>query len=257
MLPAMLLIVTALAEELETVLNLFSRREKCRHSGVTVWRCEHRAGNAWAARLGAGPARSAAALHRIGIALKPARVLNLGYAGALDPELKQGNLVAVDRAYLLAEDGKCADPAALAPEGCWPLAGADEMVAAARNAGLSARPGSAVTSYSVVGDPGDKRALFDRFGAAIVDMETAALARVAFSLGIPMSCVRAVSDDAQDDFLAFLSGNTPASRARRLMQAAASGGWLRRWGQWRERSLAARQSLGRVLASFLDCKNEE
>jgi hypothetical protein len=122
---------------------------------------------------------------------------------------------------------------------------------------LTARQGSAITSWSIIGTPEHKQILFARFGAAIVDMETAVLARVASSMGIPLGCVRAVSDDARDDFLAFLSGDPSAGALRRAVQAAAARGWLRRYRRWRDQSQEARRSLCRVLASYLDREHRE
>jgi adenosylhomocysteine nucleosidase len=248
----MLLIATALAEELQTVLNLCSRRRKIRCGRVPVWTGVRAGATVHLLKLGAGPARSAATLERALTGLRATSVLVIGYAGALDPDLKQGELVVVERAHLLAEELQNVSVSEISLASSWQLAGADELFILAHGAGLAVRRGTALTSSSIIGVPEHKRVLFQRFGAAIVDMETAALARVASTLAIPLSCVRAVSDEADDDFLATLAYDPACGSLRRVAKMLAAGGWLRRYSQWRERSLAARQSLSRFLACYLD-----
>jgi adenosylhomocysteine nucleosidase len=252
MLPSMLLIATALTEELEIVLNLCSRRRKVRGLGISVWEGVRGEKSLHVLKLGAGPARAASALERALAGIKAAHILNIGYAGALDPDLKQGELVAVDEAALLSEKTWGAPLGELELGECWPLASSKELCSMAHAAGLPIRRGSALTSFCIIGAPSHKRLLFQKFHAAIVDMETAALARVAHSAAVPMSCVRAVTDEADDDFLATLTYAPADGSFRRAAKTLAAGGWLRRYSQWRERSLAARKSLSRFLACYLN-----
>jgi len=248
----MLLIATALAEELQTVLNLCSHRRKIRCGGVPVWVGVRAGVTLHVLKLGAGPARSAATLKRALTGLRVTSILIIGYAGALDPDLKQGELVVVERADLLAEEPQNVSVGEINLAGSWQLASADELFILAQGTGLAVRRGTALTSSSVIGVPEHKRVLFQRFGAAIVDMETAALARVASTFAIPLSCVRAVSDEADDDFLATLSYDPACSTLRRVAEILAAGRWLHRYSQWRERSLGARQSLCRFVTCYLD-----
>lgn len=252
MLPSMLLIATALTEELEIVLNLCNRRRKMRGLGISVWEGVRGEKSLHVLKLGAGPARAASALERALAGIKPAHILAIGYAGALDPDLKQGELVAVDEAALLSEKTWGAPLGELELGECWPLASSKELCSMAQAAGLPIRRGGALTSFCIIGAPRHKHLLFQRFQAAIVDMETAALARVAHSAAVPLSCVRAVTDEADDDFLATLTYAPADGSFRRAAKTLAAGGWLRRYSQWRERSLAARQSLSRFLACYLN-----
>jgi adenosylhomocysteine nucleosidase len=250
----MLLIAAALAEELETVLNLCARRRKIRCGGVPVWTGIRAGATVHLLKLGTGPARSAAALQRALADLRATSILVIGYAGALDPDLRQGELVVVERAHLLAEELRNVPLSEISLGSSWQLAGAEELFTLARGAGLTVSRGTALTSSSIIGVPEHKRVLFQRFGAAIVDMETAALARVASTLAIPLSCVRAVSDEADDDFLAALAYDPACGSLRRVAKMLAAGGWLHRYSQWRERSLAARESLSRFVTCYLDGK---
>jgi len=252
MLPSMLLIATALTEELEIVLNLCSSRTKIRGLGISIWEGVRGKKSLHILKLGAGPKRAASALERA-LAFMPAeRILIIGYAGALDPDLRQGELVAVEQATLLSDKTWGAPLTQLELGESWPLDSSKEICSMAHAAGLPIRCGSALTSFCVIGAPSHKHFLFQRFHTAIVDMETAALARVAHSVAVPMSCVRAVSDEAGDDFLATLTYAPADGSLRRAAKTLAAGGWLRRYSQWRERSLAARQSLSRFLTCYLD-----
>ncbi len=252
MLPSMLLIATALAEELETMLSLCSSKRKTRIDGVPVWTGTRGNRTFSALKLGVGPVRSAAALERALPALKARGVLVTGYAGALDPALKVGELIVVDHARLMidAPRGAALGDAQLGPE--WPLAGTEDLFGAARTSGLAVRRGTVITSPCVIGAPEQKRILFQKFHATILDMETAALARVASSFGVTLSCVRAVTDVAEDDFLAAFVYDPHAGSMRRAARFIAAGHFLDRYGQWRERSNAARHALRRFFGCYMD-----
>jgi adenosylhomocysteine nucleosidase len=252
MLSGMLLIVAALAEELATGLNLCGRREKRRPAGIPVWTGIHRGRTLRFVKLGMGPGRSAATLECVLGALETSVILSFGYAGALDPGLKVGELVVGERADLLSQASRDASLDSLGLVGSWPLAAPDELFRLAQASGLPAHRGGVLTSPWVMGAPEHKRILFARFHDRIVDMETAALARVAAAASIPLQCVRAVSDSADDDSLSFLSYDPAAGPFQRAARGIAAGSWLKRYGHWREGSAAARRSLGRFLTCYLD-----
>jgi hypothetical protein len=52
-----------------------------------------------------------------------------------------------------------------------------------------------LTVPRLVGDPTEKRRLGEEHGAAVADMESAAVARACQAKGVPFGCVRAVSDE--------------------------------------------------------------
>lgn len=255
MLSTMFLVAAALAEELEPALNLCSRRSKIRRSDVPMWLGARGDASLHLLKLGVGPVRSAGVLRQVLTELKVTGILIIGYAGALDPALRFGDLVVVERADLLAQEswGKPLEEIRLGSG--WQLAWTDELVRAAQAAGLPVRRGAALTSPGIMGAPEHKRVLFQKFQAAIVDMETAALACVAAESAVPLGCVRAISDEAGDTLFASLSYDPRGGAVRCAARTLADGHWLRRYRQWRERSLAARQALGKFLACYLDSRH--
>jgi adenosylhomocysteine nucleosidase len=115
-------------------------------------------------------------LHLIGIrarylpVLDPERVRCIvlaGFAGALDPSLRVGDLVVTEGANVLQDSHLC-------------------------------RFGSIHTSGHIVSTPEEKAGLFARTGAVAVDMEHGIVREYARSLGVPFVAVRAISDAAGD-----------------------------------------------------------
>ncbi len=207
----MLLITAALAEELQVVLELCPPNGHLAIQGVRGWKAARGSLPIVALKTGMGPARAANSLKLFLSTERPARILVLGYGGALDPSL----------------------------------------------AGLPAKQGAILTSGFIIGGAEQKLLLREKFHASIVDMETAALAQVAAQFAIPMACVRAVSDRVQDDFLAPFSYEPSLSLAARAMRILVAGNWVRRHGQWRENTTAARRSLRRFLAIYLGMTSDD
>jgi len=151
-------------------------------------------------RTGAGTRRAQATARRLAPA--PRRpVAVMGVAGGLRPGLAPGHLVVADR--VLRADGSVA-----ATMGSAPL-----LAAALARAGLQASVGTVTTSDRLV--HGRRRQALAAGGAAVVDMESAALATAGWDG--PLAVVRAVSDTADRELLspALLSGGWRALAALR------------------------------------------
>lgn len=181
-------------------------------------------------RTGVGPARAAAALsRRLGEPPRPALIVSSGFAGALSPGLARHS-PATARA-LLDESGVALP---LPPGQLWLAPGAApcELIAA-----------------SAVVRADERRA---RAGAAaLVDMESLALARLADAAGIPFAVLRIVTDTPAAPFPPFvnrigaaLSAHRPRSRVAHA--AGAISGALRSPGPalaFVRASLEARRAL--------------
>ena len=248
----MLFIAAALAEELRVALDLCSARVEPGYPGVSVWKGSRNGKEIHFLKTGAGPNRSAVRLERLLACCKPSQILLAGYAGALDPSLKIGDLVVIRAASSFGEQESALTLEQTPLTGSWELGRSQELFQLGKNAGLRISLGETLTSPHIIGEPGQKRTLRRRFHADVIDMETAALARVSLSRGVPLSCVRAVTDEAADTFLAPFSyepGSTLAGRGLRLL---AAGSWPSRYGEWKERAATARESLRQFLTWYLD-----
>jgi len=219
-----LLIVAALEEELRPAIESLRLYEK--EAGRPARTGRHAVeGRVRFLRTGVGPGPASRSLRR---ALEKGRtngVLITGYAGALDPGLRVGDLVTAQRATLLSREGGVRET--------WAMWAPDFLLETAKAAGLNAFRGDIATSHVPVVDPGQRSLFFDRFGAAVVDMETAALARVAAGLHVPVACVRVVTDEATD---IFEPGSPESHRSS--------------W--WEQRTVVARQSLSAFFATFFE-----
>jgi nucleoside phosphorylase len=248
MLRDMLMIAAALEEELETAKFFCSDVTKIENDKTKLWQAVRNNATVGFVRTGVGPKRSAARLEEALNITKPDQILVIGYAGALDPGLRLGSVVAVEKAIALSEDPPGWEH--VQAEGEFDLANCSGFHSAAAAAGLIAHTGTVLTSFHVLGHPEHKRLLHERFHAAIVDMETAALARVAQAKKIPLRCIRVVSDEAEDNFLAPFSYD-PATgiptRAKQLMEM----GMLETYRQWKSNASMAKDRLRSFLAHYL------
>ena len=110
----------------------------------------------------------------------PGVVYSVGFAGALEPGLKVGEII-VARRVLNAADGSSVET------------GTGEGV---------------LVSFNSVASPEQKAKLADSFGAQAVDMEAAAVAQAAQARGVRFAAVKAISDEsnfalpAMDKFVA-------------------------------------------------------
>lgn len=109
-------------------------------------------------------------------------LVSWGTAGALSPSLRSGEL-------LLPEVIRGADGRSL------PVDGPSRERLMKRLAGMAAiRGGELLQCEAVIRTPADKTHLFTTTGAAAVDMESAAIAAVAATAGVPFLAVRAILD---------------------------------------------------------------
>lgn len=160
-------------------------------------------------RTGIGMRRAARRLAHALARTNPSVILVTGYAGALDPSLQAGDIVIARRVSTVARGG--------APV-FWDLAACEELERAARAAELRFHVGDIMTWPRPVGRAAAKARLFRAFRAAAVDMESAALARIAAARGIPLGCVRAVSDRACENLaLGLLLPRAGVAAARRSL----------------------------------------
>jgi adenosylhomocysteine nucleosidase len=110
---------------------------------------------------------------------RPSRIILSGFAGALHPDWRAGDLV-IARNLSSGEWLERIGEVALAP---------------------GVRIGELFTAGEVIDSPRAKAGLRARTGADAVDMESAALHRTATDAGIPLLTIRSISDDAHSDLV--------------------------------------------------------
>ncbi|MGE0213790.1 MAG: hypothetical protein AB7S41_19040 [Parvibaculaceae bacterium] len=111
-------------------------------------------------------------------------LMSFGYAGAIRSGLRRGTIIIADQVQ--TEDGE--------------LFSSDADWRGELERSLASRAGVTVGSFLSLGQvadsPAEKRRLATRFNALAVDMESAAVARVAARHGLPFIALRAIVDEA-------------------------------------------------------------
>ena len=246
----MIMIAAALNEELKTGMGLCRDRKKIQGPGLNLWQAARGDYVICFLRTGVGPRRSAATLREALKVVKPYSVMVVGYAGAIDPGLKLGDMVVVARASAFSLDKNRPDWKHVRLEGTYNLSYCETLASSAKSAGLNVYTGDTLTSSFVLGQPEHKKILFEKFHASIVDMETASIARVAKENSIPIGCVRVVSDEAEDSFLAPFSYD-PLTGISARAKSLFDKGMMHIYREWKEHAAVAKANLHRFLLHYL------
>jgi len=133
---------------------------------------------------GAGRDNAARAAELLIAGHQPRRVVSAGFAGALDPRLNRHDILVAD--CMVDADG-AEVPVDLPPE----------LLEAACQPGV--HRGRLLTVDRVVRLPAEKRAMFERFQASAVDMETIAVAEVCRRRRVAFSSIRVIGDAADEE----------------------------------------------------------
>lgn len=193
---------------------------------------------------GMGPESAFAAANAALSELVVEAVVSTGYAGALGPA-GVGELILGTEILNWTKDHSqakfCADPALMAI--------AREAVGPAWAAWSQ---GAVVTVENVVWRAIEKQALGKISGAIAVDMESAAIAQAAATVGVPFLLVRAVSDRADEDLpMDFNLWCTPWGRVQGIAQLLTRPRILRSLLQMKRQVEQGSQALGRFFRAFL------
>jgi len=147
-------------------------------------------------KTGIGPKKALSAAKYITRHFSPSRVLSIGAAGATDPSLQVGDIVLVDS--VLREAGAHNHAGSSFQTD---VALRKEAAAALGERGVTVHTGTCLTLDRFIHSKTEKRRIFSRHNVAVVDMESAALARQISSAEIPFFDIRIVSDAAVRDTL--------------------------------------------------------
>ncbi|MGA2016495.1 MAG: nucleoside phosphorylase [Opitutaceae bacterium] len=224
-------IIAAMEGELRPLVRGWQRESR---NGVDLWRRRHGGGEWIAACAGAGAQAAARAFAEAGRDGALDLAVSVGWAGALRAEFAAG------RAYRVAGviDAETGERFTVpdSPGGCW-----------------------LVTSRGVAGRA-QKRLLAEAYGAGLVDMEAAAVARLARERAVRFCCIKGVSDGAEEglpDFNGFFSADGRFQWARFIPFAVARPWhWPALMRMGRDSREAAR-AVGESLLGFLDRKGAD
>jgi adenosylhomocysteine nucleosidase len=198
--------VFALGRESASFLRLFPPQQRFPGAPCRARFC----GPAWLTVLvletGVGPARAAAAAEWLlgqpvleNVPYRPKVVIAAGFAGALQERWKVGDIILATEVVDLAGN-------------VWPTTWPTTLPGGEWQPPLHRQ--RVLTRGELVATPEEKRALGEKFEAAVVDMESAVIAEACRRRGVPFGCVRAVSDDWQTplppELVACLAGGQVA-----------------------------------------------
>lgn len=211
-------ILAAVREELSGILRQMAVSSKQKIGRADLWSGAWQGRPLLLVRTGVGKRCAFLALSDVLAAHTPGLIVSIGYAGGTDPALRVGDL-------LLAEKILEPPPGEFHAGGMQAPAQEFEVDAslAARFAevappeGAALHRGALLTVGEVVTEPEKKQALGARYDACALDMETAALARLAREKDIPFLSLRAISDAADDalmDVSPFLEEDGEVSRLK-------------------------------------------
>ena len=185
----MIAVFVAMESELAGLARRLSAREYRAIGGRRVVRGRCGEADVLACRTGIGE-RVEGAMRAVLERYEAAFVLSAGVAGALDPDLRAGDLLLCETVV--------SDPDPQPPAVRSDARLLEAAASAAARAGLRVRRGRSLTVDGIVGDPAAKADLRLSTGADVVEMESNRVGLAAQERGLPFLAVRAVLDGAAD-----------------------------------------------------------
>ncbi|RLA25962.1 MAG: phosphorylase [Gammaproteobacteria bacterium] len=191
-------ILVALPEELHTLSKFKIKQGEC--SPVSK--------NILVTLSGSGPDNASNATHLL-INRGAKQLISWGCAGALAPYLKAGDLI-------IPELIETRENKQLATDTFW-----SELIVTTLQQCIKCYTGKIVESGSVVALAQDKAEQYQQTGALAIDMESAAVARIAQQANIPFVAIRSIADPANLDLpkaISFAMTDTGVISIARLMK---------------------------------------
>jgi len=218
-------IIAAMPAELKPLVRGWRHAHQ---NGVDLWNAKN--GEWIAACAGAGVAAATRAFAEVEKSGAFDAVISTGWAGALREELVSGSAYDVS-CVIDARTGE-RFVTAVAPNDLW------------------------IVTNSRVADHHEKQRLAETYQAALVDMEAAAVARLARMRGIPFYCIKGISDGYSDnlpDFNRFISADGRFLLARFVFFALCRP-W--QWPSLMRMGENSRRAARSIAASLIDLLEE-
>lgn len=183
-------LIAALPEEVKPLLARtgFSRKEQL--AGFPLYRSRFGGQDLFLLQSGMGPKNAAAAARTLLNSFTPKLIINFGLGGAVAAGPRVADLVLATR-LLVSEGGEFREQSGPT----LPLA--EEFMAATGNG--SCLRATFITAAETMPKAALRKALPAGTQTPVLEMETAAIARVAGEQGVPLLAVRAISDDCDEE----------------------------------------------------------
>jgi adenosylhomocysteine nucleosidase len=189
-------LVAAMPEESRPFLRRFDNVRQENIEGFSLYRFKVGAREVAHVVSGIGAERAAEATDALIRAAAPSCIINFGFAGAIQPGPSVGDIVVAERLLLFQEQHLTELQEALTGLSI-DLVPHLERLSAAK--GFSIWSSTFITAGKIV----DKRTIAALLPTGtinpVLDMETAAVARVSAGRGIPLVAIRAVSDGSEEE----------------------------------------------------------
>ncbi|HEX4029273.1 MAG TPA: nucleoside phosphorylase [Terracidiphilus sp.] len=236
-------IIAAMPGELKPLVRGWRHEKRNR---VDIWRWSYGAGEWVAACAGAGQNAATRALAAIEKDGPVASVVSVGWVGALSAAYEPGQAYRVAGVIDTLTGERFRVPQLPSPR---PKDGA--------NAGRTASPQSDIwlATSAKVADAAEKQRLASTYRAGLVDMEAAAIARLAGMRGVSFQCIKGVSDGVDDrlpDFNPFLTRDGQFQTIRFTFFALFHPGHWSALKQMGENSRKASRSMAQAVLELLD-----
>lgn len=194
-------IIGAVKEEVAELKRAMNIRETWHTRTSSFWAGTLSGREVVLVRSGMGKTRASEALRQVCERFVPSLILSMGYAGAVAPQLKIGDLIVADKILELAGDRVGTDWTAKqeireVPFKPFPIE--------KRLEGEYVR-GGLLTVDEVIYKPENKKSLGKHYPVLAVEMETSALARMAQEKKIPFLSLRSISDTVDCELPDFSS----------------------------------------------------
>jgi adenosylhomocysteine nucleosidase len=185
-------VVAAMPQEIAPLLRRMKGYQKEQAAGFNLYRFTLDGTPVVLIESGMGPAHAAAATGTLISLASPKLILNFGFAGAVLPGIEVGELVLAGLVLLL-EAGRLTK----APQPDLRLS--DLLFEACASAPLVLHRGCFLTAATIMNKKTVAGILDKEVAHPVLEMETAAVLRVASQAGIPVVAIRGVSDAAQEE----------------------------------------------------------
>ncbi|GFE59321.1 hypothetical protein [Geobacter sp. AOG1] len=224
--PTTIGLIAAMPEEIKPLLARVGMYARETAGDFTLYRFRAGSRDACLVESGLGPEKAARATATLIATVAPDFVINFGLAGAVTPGLGIGDVVIAQR-LLFARERLFSEQQGLSPE----LAGTAIGLLQSKLAGTSFQVcrGTCVTAGTILAKRDTARLLPAGVVNPVLEMETAAVAKIAAREGIPLLAVRAISDDAAEELEFNITDFTDRNmniRVHRVLWSLTRRPWL-------------------------------